>query len=257
MGTEAGIIFWTSFIVGALLLFSLVKREKTEAVKLFLFWGMVIPIIFTTVFLAAITVIKNQTSVTKGPVHWHADYEIYVCSQAVKDQTSYNYRFIPEAKAHEGEEDEELDLVDPAGFSNRVGTSDFHEHGDGRIHVEGVVEHLEDVSLGKFFEAIGGQLSPTFMRLPTNHGEMIVQNGMGCPGGTNGAWQIFVYKTQNNIVTQDKVTNFVDYVLSPYSNIPPGDCIIMEFTSEIKDKTDKICKFYEIALNKGELMYER
>src|SRR3989338_787679 len=106
MGIEARIIFWTSLIVGALLLFSLVKREKSEAVKLFLFWGMVIPIIFTTVFLAAATVIKNQTSITKGPVHWHADYEIYICGQAVKDQTSYNYRFIPEAEAHEGEEDE-------------------------------------------------------------------------------------------------------------------------------------------------------
>ncbi len=278
------IIFTSSLIIAALLVFSLLKKEKTEGLKLFLFWGMVIPIIFTTAYLAAGTVIKNQQSVTGGPVHWHADYEIYVCGKSIKDEnlpqsddhtSSFEFLqhlpewlntafllgaipleegagFIPQARAHEGEA-EELDLVDPTGFSNRVGTSDFHEHGDGRIHVEGVVEHLEDVSLGKFFEAIGGQLTQTFMRLPTNHGEVIVQNGMPCPDGKPGAWQGFVYKTKGDIVTQKKLENFVDYVLSPYSTIPPGDCIIMKFDSEIKNRTEKICQFYQIALEKGEV----
>ena len=253
-GSELKIVFWTSLVITALLLFSLIKKEKSERLKLFLFWGMVIPIIFTTFYLVTTTVAKNVGSVTKGPVHWHADYEIYVCGRSVKEKTSYNnHKFIPIAQAHEGEADEALDLVDPTGFSNRVGTSDFHEHGDGRIHVEGVVERLEDVSLGKFFEAIGGQLTKTIMRLPTNRGEVIVQNRMNCPDAKPGAWQGFVYKTKGNIVTQEKLDNFADYVLSPYSTVPPGDCIILEFGSETRAQTDKICSFYQIAIDQGEL----
>ncbi len=242
------------------MIFALLKKEKSEGLKLFLFWGMVIPIIFTTLYLAGATVIINQQSVTGGPVHWHADYEIYVCGESIKDENlpqsddhTSSFEFFPAAQAHEGEAQEKLDLVDPTGFSNRVGTSDFHEHGDGRIHVEGVVENLEDVSLGNFFKAIGGQLTQTLMRLPTNHGEVIVQNGMNCPDGKPGAWQGFVYKTKGEIVTQEKLENFAEYVLSPYSQVPPGDCIILEFGSESKNRTDKICPFYQIAIEKGEL----
>src|SRR3989338_7280715 len=119
MGIEARIIFWTSLIVGALLLFSLVKREKSEAVKLFIFWGMVIPVIFTTVFLAAATVIKNQTSVTKGPVHWHADYQIFICGVDQTPPTGKSTEVQPGA----------VDLLNPRGISNRIGTPDLHEHG--------------------------------------------------------------------------------------------------------------------------------
>lgn len=271
-----------SILIGVLLAVALLKKEPNEATKQFLFWGMVIPIIFVTLFLAVETVLKNEQSVTGGPVHWHADYDIYVCGQEKLGQTSrapYQFiphlsenpvafspfrrvltlqrdaGFIPRAFAHEGEEEEQkLDVKDPTGFTNRIGPSDFHEHGDNRIHVEGVVEHLEDVSLGKFFEAIGGELTPTSMRLPTNHGEVIVKNGMECPGGQPGTWQVFVYKTrEGDIVTQEKLANFVDYVLSPYSTIPPGDCIILEFDSETKNRTEKICPFYQIAIEKGEL----
>ena len=244
-----------SILIGILLAITLLKKEPNEETKQFLFWGMVIPIIFVTLFLAVDTVLKNEQSITGGPVHWHADYDIYVCGQKEPDQTSRApYQFIPRASAHEGEDEEQkLDLRNPTGFTNRIGPSDFHEHGDNRIHVEGVVEHLEDVSLDKFFEAIGGGLTPTSMHLPTNHGETIIQNGMKCPDGQPGTWQVFVYKTQGDIVIQEKLENFVDYVLSPYSTIPPGDCIIMEFGSEIKNRTDKICPFYQIALEKGEL----
>ena len=250
-------------ILVVLLIVALLKKEQSEGLKIFLFWMIVFAASFTTIFLAMDTIIKNQQSVTKGPVHWHADYEIYVCGKSVKeenlphsDEQTSSFEFIPQAQAHEGETDEELDLVDPTGFSNRVGTSSFHEHGDGRIHVEGVVERLEDVSLGKFFGAIGGQLTQNFMRLPTNHGEIVIENGAPCPDGKAGLWQGFVYKTQGTIVTQEKLNNFVDYILSPYSTIPPGDCIILEFISEAKDRTEKICQFYQIAIDKGDAQYD-
>ncbi len=248
-----------SILIVILLAVALLKKDPNEATKQFLFWGIVIPIILVTLFLTVDTVLKNEQSITGGPVHWHADYDIYVCGHEELGQTSRApYQFIFQASAHEDEGDsQKLDLADPQGLTNRIGSSDFHEHGDNRIHVEGVVEHLENVSLGKFFESIGGELTPTSMRLPTNHGEIITQNGTECQDGEPGTWQVFVYKTQGDIVIQEKLENFVDYVLSPYSTIPPGDCIIMEFSSEIKNRTDKICPFYQIAIEKGELRYER
>lgn len=241
-----------SAITGAALVVALVKKNRSETLSLFLFLSIVVPTVLTTFYLAGATIVENQSSATRGPVHWHADYEIYVCGKSAKT-TRLPQTLIPAAQAHAGEADEGLDLVDPKGISNRVGTSDFHEHGDKRIHVEGVVKNLHDISLGKFFEAIGGQLTPTLMRLPTNHGDVTVQNGTPCADGQPGAWQVFVYQTRDKVVTQVRLENFVNYVISPYSTIPPGDCIIFEFSSEPKNQTNKICPFYEIAIEKGEL----
>ncbi len=213
-----------------------------------------------TVFLAADTVIKNQTSVSKGPVHWHADFEIFVCGKnplemkTVKGRTQYLAHGEEEESHEEDTHLEKVDLMDPTGFANRVGTSDFHEHGDNRIHLEGVVTRPDDFTLAKFFEAIGGQLTPTLLRAPTKEGELVAQTGMDCPDGQEGVLQVFLYKTQGNIVTQEKLSDFTNYVISPYSTVPPGDCLIFEF-GPTKDKTDKICDFVKIALDKGELKY--
>lgn len=242
----------SSLIIATLLIFSLAKKEKSEGLKLFLFWGMVIPIIFTTFYLTAVTIAKNQRSATGGPVHWHADYEIFVCGNSEQTENA-SVKGTTKTLAHEGEE---INLKDPKGLSNRIGSSDFHEHGDNRIHIEGVVEKLQDISLRKFFEVVGGQLSQTYLRLPTNEGELIVQNGLTCPDGSKGRWQVFVYKTRNNLVTQEKLINFPDYVVSPYGTVPPGDCLIFEF-GRGKNQTDNICKFYEIALRKGEIEFAK
>lgn len=229
-------------IIAFLVITALLKKQPGQRLKLFLFLGMTIPIVVTTLYLAAATIAKNEASVTKGPVHWHADYEIYVCEK-VKGKTV----------AHAGER---VDLVDPEGLSNRVGSSDFHEHGDNRIHVEGVVRRLSDVSLGKFFQTVGGRLTASSLLLPTPNGQILVQNGMLCSDGKPGTLQAFVYKTQGKIIRQEKLADFVNYVISPHGNLPPGDCLIFEFTSENKAKTDKICQFHDIAIKKGEYKYE-
>ena len=56
----------------------------------------------------------------------------------------------------------------------------------------------------------------------------------------------FLYK-------QEKLDDFVEYILSPYQTIPPGDCIIFEF-GELKDKTNYICETYKVAIDKGDLV---
>ena len=243
------ILFATSALVTALVIFSVFKKDKSQGLRLFLFWGMTLPIIAATLYLAGATVAKNLASQSSGPVHWHADFEIYNCGRTTADRDRVKGRTI---LAHA--EEEEIDLKNPEGVSNRIGSSNFHEHGDNRIHVEGVVEKLTDVSLGKFFEVIGGQLTNTFLRLPTDQGETILQNGRLCPEGKPGVLQVFLYQTHGSLVIQKKLENFVDYVISPHSQVPPGDCLIFEF-GPVKDKTDKICKFYDIAIKKGELKY--
>src|SRR3990172_8278827 len=88
--------------------------KNRESLKKYFFLAIAVPVTFTTIFLVGATLYVNQVSSTGGPVHWHADFEIYDCGQ-------------------------KIDLVDPTGLSNKIGTATLHEHNDNRVHVEGVV----------------------------------------------------------------------------------------------------------------------
>ncbi|MEK6839694.1 MAG: hypothetical protein AABX72_02030, partial [Nanoarchaeota archaeon] len=113
-------------VLATILVVISIKHEKSiRHYKKPIFLALIIPIIGASLFLIGSTIYGNMISHTKGPVHWHADYEVWACNQ-------------------------KLDLVNPKGLSNRIGTSTFHEHGDDRIHVEGVVHSLEDVALGRY-----------------------------------------------------------------------------------------------------------
>lgn len=216
-----------SLFIGLVTVLTLAARPKTARVKWISFLAIVLPTIVVTAYLASSTIFLNMISVTKGPVHWHAEFQVVSCG-------------------------EELDLVDPRGLSNRVGSPVLHEHGDNWIHVEGVPVQLADVNLHRFFEEIGGELSTEHMLYPTNSGSVYVTNGDTCPDGGTGELQLFLYRTDGSRVTQTKLEDFPEYVLAPYAQVPPGDCFILEF-GEAKDKTDRICQQLEIAIQKGEL----
>ena len=230
--TSANYIMIASIIVGVLTLFAIYNKDKSEKTKIFLFVGIVIPIILATVYSAGSTIYLNLISETQGPVHWHADFEIWDCGQ-------------------------KIDLINPTGFSNRVGNPVFHEHGDDRIHVEGVVIEKNNVDLNNFFEAIGGYLDNSRLKIPTDKKVIEVKNLDLC-NGEEGKLQVFLYKIKNPdaaknwIFEQQKLENFEDYVLSSYSQIPPGDCIIIEFDAE-KESTERICSSYEVVMQRGEL----
>jgi hypothetical protein len=215
-----------SLVIVVLTLLSF-KKKLSESMKWMLFAGFIVAILFPTVYLTWSTISLNITSETGGPVHWHADFEVWNCG-------------------------EKLDLINPEGLLNRVGTSVFHEHNDDRIHVEGTILDTASVDLHSFFDVVGGRLEDTSFVFPSEAGRIE-------SGGCEGELQIFVYKVLNPDdrdsmrYVQEKVS--VDYVLSPHSNIPPGDCIIIEF-GEIKEKTDKLCKTYEVAVEKGRLEVE-
>ena len=230
MSATNQVLLGSGIILIVLLIVALLKKEQSEGLKTFLFWMMVFPIVFATIFLASETIIENQQSVTKGPVHWHADFLIYRCGQQVS-------------------------LKDPRGLSNKIGTPVLHEHGDERVHVEGTVRALEDVSLGEFFEVVGGHFETGHLAIPANEGPIEMEDGQLCPDGRPATLQVFLYETENGVVTQRKLDDPAAYILSPESLVPPGDCVIFEFTPETKERTDLMCQFYQIAIDKGDVQY--
>jgi len=222
------LIVVASAIILTLISIAIFVQKPTEQLKRILFIGIVLVTLLITFYVAYSTINLNLVSETKGPVHWHADFEIWDCG---------NY----------------VDIINPKGLSNRVGTNVFHEHGDNRIHVEGVVVNKQNIDLHNFIQVIGGSMTNNYMGLPTINGFLEVTNGDLC-NGKEGKLQVFVYKTEENKYQQVKLEDdFPDYVLSPYSFVPPGDCIIIEFDEE-KERTDKICETYKIAIQKGDII---
>lgn len=219
----------TGILITLVIVAALIKKQS-QSLKLVLFILMVGVISLNTLYLAGATIYKNQRSITKGPVHWHADIEIWRCGQ-------------------------EVNLVDPEGWSNKIGTPVFHEHNDKRIHVEGVVLHKEDVSLGRFFNVIGGNLSSQNLAAPLDDGTVMNMNNGDYCGDQLGMVQVFVFKTNDSTFKQEKLLYPEDYILSGHSGVPPGDCIIIEFDAP-KEKTDRICQSYEVQERLEKIRYE-
>ena len=152
-----------------------------------------------TIYLIITTLHLNVISLTKGPVHWHADFEIWVC-------------------------DEEIKLAKPKSFlSNKQGVNLMHAHDDNRIHVEGVILNNKQSSLGAFFFAIGGSLSADGLKIPTNEGLVSAHDGDLC---SEKPAKLYVF------VNGNLIDNPAFYVISPYEKVPPGDRIKFVFTEK-------------------------
>ena len=211
---------------------AMTHKTKNNNVKVALFAAISIPVIAATLFVAGGTIYINFNSATGGPVHWHADFELWKCNERV-------------------------DIIDPTGITNRVGSPTLHEHNDDRIHVEGVVIDYPDVSLHSFFEIIGGDMDDTSIAVPTDNGMVTMFDGEECDG-QESRFQVFVYRVlnpddlKNWEYVQEKLEEPAEYVLSPYSIIPPGDCFIVELGEE-KEKTENICETMKVAIDRGEL----
>lgn len=222
------IVIGASIILAILVFAAFHFKHTSEATKKLLFFSIIGTVLLATVYLIASTVYVNVQSSSQGPVHWHADFEIWTCGKKV-------------------------DLKNPKGWSNKIGTATFHEHNDNRIHVEGVVMKPDDVSLGNFFRVIDGELTDQKITLPLENELVTYTNGDTCPEtGEQGEVQVFVYTVTDNIYSQRKVADYTSYILSPQPNVPPADCIIIEF-SEPKDRTGKLCKSYHVADQIGKI----
>jgi hypothetical protein len=226
---------WNVVLAGAcaLLLFALIAigaGALHEWQKKALFVLLCAVIGLATLYIVGTTIYLNISSVSKGPVHWHIDFEIWNC-------------------------EEKIDLLDPQGLFNKIGTPVLHEHNDDRVHVEGPVVKKSDVNLRNFFAVIGGSFDYGELTLPTNNGVIVLRDGMTCNGQPSKV-QAFLFKVQNPdehnnwVFTQEKLLNAPEYVMSPYATILPGDCIIFELAPE-KPFTHRMCESYEVAVSRG------
>jgi len=216
-----------AFVALAVLTFLSIILKRWPSLKIFLFLGFILVILGNTLYLIGSTLYLNKESQSGGPVHYHADFEIYRCGQ-------------------------KIDLKDPEGLSNKVGTNVIHEHGDDRIHIEGVLLDKHDASLGHFFAELGGSMDGNHLTIPTNEGLLTLQSGDLC-NGRPALFQVFVYQTKGERYFQQKITeNPEDYIISPEGNVPPGDCVILELDA-LKDRTDKLCEQYLLKKETGEI----
>jgi len=250
---------WKAVGIGfaALIILILIATQTKDKYPRFnkpIFGMIIMSVVIPTLTLLGSTVYLNVISYAGGPVHWHADFEVWACGN-------------------------ELELRDPRGaLSNKIGTPTLHEHDDKRIHLEGVPVTEKDASLGKFFTVVGGEISPDRLSLPinTNHpfendidgdGNFEQNNylveGNYIEDGVDGQYanfvsgdgtcdtgsaqvQVFRYKmTGKNTYKQEKIKDPASLVISPESNVPPGDCIIIEY-DEPKSFTDKLCQQFGI-----------
>src|SRR3989344_2730996 len=81
------------------------QKHMGKTAKRAAFLVIAVSIAASTLYLSGATVYLNLKSATGGPVHWHADYEVWACGVR-------------------------YELVDPTGFDNRVGPPLLHEHTD-------------------------------------------------------------------------------------------------------------------------------
>lgn len=182
-------------LVAAIILF---HRKMGNMAKKIAYSSVVIVSALVTSYLVITTLHLNIISLTKGPVHWHADFEIWVC-------------------------DTEIRLAEPRGLSNKQGVDLMHAHDDNRIHVEGVILDSKQASLGAFFYAIGGSLSSDGLKVPTDDGLISVHEGDKCSGNP-GKFYVFV---NGNLVEKPAT-----YEIAHYEKVPPGDRIKFVFTEK-------------------------
>ncbi len=206
-------VILTSVLLIVLTVYMLfIGTKKTHKKKKLFFWMIVVPVVFSSLYLAGHTIYENSISETKGPVHWHADYEVWVCGNR-------------------------LDLIDPKFPENKIGSPLFHEHNDDRMHVEGTIIDIDEVNLESYFKVIGGELHEGHLRYNAIDNKYDMETGDLC-NGEPGSLKVYI----NGKRTED----YEEYIIYPNSYVPPGDCIIVSFDETNTSTTEKICESWVV-----------
>ncbi|QQR92733.1 MAG: hypothetical protein IPJ89_00625 [Candidatus Iainarchaeum archaeon] len=226
------VVLVAAVIMALLVAYAILAKPRKEKIKKALFIGIAGVAVLSTLYLAGSTVYLNIVSPTGGPVHWHTDYEVWHCGN-------------------------KLDLIDPTGIDNRVGTWEVHEHNDDRMHIEGTIVDLEQASFRHFFEIIGTKFSDVGLTYPTVSGNVTLPYAGAC-NGKHAELQAFLLRVTNPqdakqwVYEQQKIPISLETRMQPYANVPPGDCLIVEY-DEVKARTAHSCASYRAAMNRGEL----
>lgn len=203
------------------------QNDLTLHDKNVLMTGMMIAVLVPTAFSVGAFIHEDATSWSDGEIHWHADFEVVVedSEERLGFTPSDEYN-PPETRCMETGEEHlcQLDLIDPQNYckerskestymcrvNDRVGITEYHEHNDKRIHLEGTFDRREEATLAAFFKTFGGKLTSEEMRIPTNNGVYETRDGDGktlkvaVKKGVGGerSWEI---------------VNPESYVISPYT----------------------------------------
>ena len=198
--TQLQAVAYGSAAFAVLIAFILFFHKKmSDEIKKIVYLLVAVVVGAVTIYLITVTLHLNVTSVSKGPVHWHADFEIWDC-------------------------DREIFLAKPQRFlSNKQGVDLMHAHDDNRMHVEGVLLDEKAASLGAFFYAVGGSISSDGLKVPTDEGLLSVHDGDKC---NEQPARLYVF-VNGNLIQNPK-----EYVIAPHEKVPPGDRIKIVFTEK-------------------------
>lgn len=213
------------------------EGDMTMHDKNILMSGLLVAVLLPSLYAAGAFVHESQTSWSGGEIHWHADFEVFT---------------------EENGELERLNLIDPENFceetthessymcsvNDRVGSTEYHEHNDNRIHVEGTFKNREDATLTAFFEEFEGQLENDKMVFPTNDGEVeieedfdkslkiLVRRGVS----RDRHWCLIGKKVPQDDICRsydgELAKTPADYVVSPYTRGPNLDDIFIVYDSQ-------------------------
>lgn len=200
------VLIFVSILFFALVAYAVLKKKQSNQEKQLLFWSMVILLGSATLYLVAYTLTITLLSVTNGPVHWHADFEIWICGEKQTLPTS-------------------------EGLSGKIGSNVLHHHDDYRIHIEGAVMDYEDIMLAAFIQEIGGSLGQNYIGIPQEDGSVAYwQNGDYCLDGKEGTLGLYVQRGFSE--EWENVEDIPSYIISPYADVPPGDRLKLVFGTD-------------------------
>lgn len=158
-----------SVTVGLAIISFYFEGDLDDDQKTYIMIGFLASILVPTLYTAGAFVHESQTSWSGGEVHYHADYEILVDQNGELERTN----LIDPSEFCEGTEHESTYMCD---INDRTGSTEYHEHNDQRIHLEGIFKTREEASLASFFETFRGELTNSRMVYPTNEGTLEVSN---------------------------------------------------------------------------------
>ncbi len=201
-GVAAVLVFAWAVLLSVLSV--VLQNNLTNTLKKIIFIVVAVPVVVVTLYMAGSTVYLNLTSWSGGPVHWHADYEVWVCNEHV---TNFEKPVFP---------------------SNKVGTEVLHHHEDYRMHVEGLVIREGDVSLESYFKALGWEFDNDSLSMHMDDGTVrTVRNGDECPDGSTGSWRMYKKDWETGDYVGEPAMK--DFVLAPEFHVPPGDYLVLVF----------------------------
>ena len=231
----------------------------------------------TTVFLIGSTVYLNLVSDSGGPVHWHAEIEFWACGSELelKNPNRFLSNKIGSSVLHEHndkwihlegvvvelEKDATIGyFMETVGGGLTASTFKLPINDDGSFIEDGIDG---DQPNGRNSQ-VGRQLQEHVEQTEAGSYSLEFSNGQTC-GLEEAQVQVFVYQfeesdntyKQTKLVAGAQVLQQVDvgrkevvaieqasdFVINDNSQIPPGDCIIIEFDSP-RLFTDKLCRQY-------------